>query len=154
MCVSYCCLCVVLLPVDELERLEKAFDVVKKQLFGRLHAIARKSLLPDPAQHAPAAEADAAPRSNGTTKAASSRSSSSSESEDNSHSSTSSRGGSSTSSSVASLPSLSGSTPAAATPAAAAAGLNGKMHNGAEKAVPASTASENGVVSEPSGKKK
>ncbi|WIA17300.1 hypothetical protein OEZ85_014167 [Tetradesmus obliquus] len=33
---------------DELERLEKAFDVVKKQLFGRLHDIARKQLFPAP----------------------------------------------------------------------------------------------------------
>ncbi|KAG2492326.1 hypothetical protein HYH03_009277 [Edaphochlamys debaryana] len=32
---------------DELERLEKAFDTVKKQLFGRLHDIARKQLFPE-----------------------------------------------------------------------------------------------------------
>ncbi|EFJ52916.1 arogenate/prephenate dehydrogenase [Volvox carteri f. nagariensis] len=31
---------------DELERLEKAFDTVKKQLFGRLHDIARAQLFP------------------------------------------------------------------------------------------------------------
>jgi hypothetical protein len=47
---------------EELERLEQAFDVVKKQLFGRLHAIARQNLLPDPsaAAAAPAAGGDAA----------------------------------------------------------------------------------------------
>lgn len=32
---------------QELERLEVAFDHVKKQLFGRLHDIARKQLFPD-----------------------------------------------------------------------------------------------------------
>lgn len=31
---------------DELERLEQAFDTVKKQLFGRLHDIARQQLFP------------------------------------------------------------------------------------------------------------
>lgn len=34
---------------DELERLEDAFDLVKKQLFGRLHDIARNQLFPMPA---------------------------------------------------------------------------------------------------------
>jgi hypothetical protein len=120
-----------LCPADELERLEKAFDVVKKQLFGRLHAIARKSLLPDPSL-----AAAAAPTANGTSK--SSRSSSSS-SEDNS--STKSSGSiTSTNSSVASLPSL-----AAAAPATGVA--NGKVQNGAEKSAPAANkASENGVA--------
>lgn len=32
---------------DELERLEKAFDEVKKQLFSRLFDIARQQLIPD-----------------------------------------------------------------------------------------------------------
>lgn len=34
------------LLAEELDRLEQAFDVVKKQLFGRLHDIARKQLFP------------------------------------------------------------------------------------------------------------
>jgi hypothetical protein len=114
-----------------LERLEKAFDVVKKQLFGRLHAIARKSLLPDPALSAAAA----APASNGGRS--SSRSSSSNEDDSSSKSSGSI---SSTNSSVASLPGL------ADAPAASLA--NGKMQNGTAKNVPAAAAkaSENGVA--------
>jgi len=32
---------------DELERLEQAFDIVKKQLLGRLHDIARNQIFPD-----------------------------------------------------------------------------------------------------------
>lgn len=37
---------------EELERLEVAFDSVKKQLFGRLHEIARRQLFPDAPQRA------------------------------------------------------------------------------------------------------
>lgn len=123
------------LCADELERLEKAFDVVKKQLFGRLHAIARKSLLPEPT----VGGAAAAPASNGGT--VSSRSSSSSDDS----SAKSSASISSTYSSVASLPSL-------AAAAAAVTLANGKVQNGTEKsAPPAAKASENGVAAaEPS----
>lgn len=41
---------------DELERLEKAFDTVKKQLFGRLHDIARAQLFPDEGPSTPEAQ--------------------------------------------------------------------------------------------------
>lgn len=120
---------------DELERLEQAFDVVKKQLFGRLHAIARKSLLPDPA---PGAE-----EPHSETSTVSGRSSSS-EGDDNS--SVKSSLSTSSNSSSASLPSLT------VTPVSTVA--NGKVHNGAEKVAPhAPKASENGVAAEPASKK-
>lgn len=123
--------CALCWPADELERLEKAFDVVKKQLFGRLHAIARKSLLPDAAVSAAAA----APASNGGR--ASSRSSSSNEDDSSSKSSGSIT---STNSSVASLSGLADAPPASL--------ANGKVHKGTAKSVPsaAAKASENGVA--------
>jgi hypothetical protein len=122
---------------DELERLEQAFDVVKKQLFGRLHAIARKSLLPEVSPEA----AIPAPCSNGS--GGSSRSSNSGSDDDNS-----TKSSSSASSSTGSLPSL--------TVVDAANGVaGGKMQNGAEKVAStaaAKTASENGVSAAPSKK--
>lgn len=42
---------------DELERLEKAFDIVKRQLFSRLHNLARRQIFPEP----PAASSSALP---------------------------------------------------------------------------------------------
>lgn len=41
---------------DELERLEKALDLVKKQLFGRLHDIARQQIFPGGAPGASSSE--------------------------------------------------------------------------------------------------
>ncbi|KAF8055326.1 TYRAAT2 [Scenedesmus sp. PABB004] len=56
---------------DELERLEQAFDVVKKQLLGRLHDIARKQLFPadGDAAAAPAANGGSAPASRSSSAA-------------------------------------------------------------------------------------
>jgi hypothetical protein len=140
--VSLCtctCLLTCVPPADELERLEQAFDVVKKQLFGRLHAIARKSLLPEVSPEA----AIPAPCSNGS--GGSSRSSNSGSDDENS-----TKSSSSAISSTASLPSLT------VVDAAAANGVaGGKMRNGAEKVAStaaAKTASENGVSAAPSKK--
>lgn len=47
---------------DELERLEKAFDTVKKQLFGRLHDIARQQLFPEEAPNASQQQVQVAPQ--------------------------------------------------------------------------------------------
>lgn len=133
MCLNTC------VSADELERLEQAFDVVKKQLFGRLHAIARKSLLPEVSPEA----AIPAPCSNGS--GGSSRSSNSGSDDENS-----TKSSSSASSSTASLPSLT-----VVEGSAAANGVTGgKMQNGAEKVASTApkTASENGVSAAPSKK--
>lgn len=63
---------------DELERLEKAFDVVKKQLFGRLHDIARKQLFPAPVpnEQPPRQQANSGSSSSSSVRSASSSSSS------------------------------------------------------------------------------
>jgi hypothetical protein len=69
-----------LTAADELERLEKAFDVVKKQLFGRLHDIARKQLFPSPVPQEQQPQ-QPTPLANGSAKpSASSRNGSSSDS--------------------------------------------------------------------------
>eukprot|EP00878_Enallax_costatus_P026206 GHUV01028093.1.p1 GENE.GHUV01028093.1~~GHUV01028093.1.p1 ORF type:complete len:357 (+),score=134.33 GHUV01028093.1:1396-2466(+) len=60
---------------EELERLEKAFDVVKKQLFGRLHDIARKQLFPSaPPTALPSSTAAASGSSSSSSSSSSSRS--------------------------------------------------------------------------------